>query len=158
VATPGDEEVRVSDPYAGIRVPDEERARLIRSVFEPSGLDETARAVSVATETESQLYVERFGDRWRWSLVHGGGPYPLLRVTARFLKVDYTAISIGHRQIEGGLSVLTRDLEEVGDPHRWMVAVFDGPGPVPEGSVRERLLRECPGPTLRRTEAGRARP
>jgi hypothetical protein len=116
VVTPGDEEVQMSDPYSGVRVPDAERAQLIRSVFEPSPLEDVALAMSVATEKEGQLYVERFGDLWRWSLVHGGGPYPLLRVTARFLKVDYTAILIGHRQIEGGLSVLTRDTEEVIQP------------------------------------------
>ena len=87
----------MSDPYTGVRVPDPERARLIRSVFEPSPLEDVARAISVATEKETQLYVERVGDLWRWSLVHGGGPYPLLRVTARFLKMDYTAIYIGYQ-------------------------------------------------------------
>jgi hypothetical protein len=127
----------MSDTPAGVRAPDVERAQLIRSVFEPSPLEDVARAVSVATEKESQLYVERFGDLWRWSLVHGGGPYPLLRVTARFLKVDYTAIVIGHRQIEGGLSVLTRDLGEVIGPNSWAVITFDGPAT--EATVTELI-------------------
>ena len=127
----------MSDPYAGVRVPDPERAQLIRSVFEPSPLEAVASAVSVATEKETHLYVEWIGDLWRWSLVHGGGPYPLLRVTARFLKVDYTAIFIGHRQIEGGLSVLTRDPEEVIEPNSWAVITFDGPAT--EATVTERL-------------------
>ena len=132
----------MSDPYAGVRVPDPEQAQLIRSVFEPSTLEDVARAMSVATKKETQLYVERFGDLWRWSLVHGGGPYPLLRVTARFLKVDYTAILIGHRQIEGGLSVLTRDLEEVAKPDGWAVLTFDGPST--EATVTE-LIGSAPG-------------
>jgi hypothetical protein len=129
--------VAMSDPYAGVRVPDPERAQLIRSVFEPSPLESVARAVSVATEKETHLYVERRGDLWRWSLVHGGGPYPLLRVTARFLKMDYTAIYVGYRQIEGGLSVLTRDPEEVIEPDGWAVLSFDGPTTV--ATITERI-------------------
>lgn len=39
-------------------------------------------AVSVATEFQTSVNVERLGDRYRWSLIHRGGPYPLLRITA----------------------------------------------------------------------------
>jgi hypothetical protein len=60
-------------------MPDPSRSTLLRSVFVRSTIDEVAEAVSVATEHERQVYVERFGDQWRWSLVHGGGPYSLLR-------------------------------------------------------------------------------
>ena len=98
--------------------------------------------MSVATEKETHLYVERFGDLWRWSLVHGGGPYPLLRVTARFLKVDYHAILIGHRQIDGRLSVFTRDPEKVIEPDSWAVVTFDGPAT--EATVTE-LIGSAPG-------------
>jgi hypothetical protein len=129
-------------PYKGVRFPDEERAQLIRSAFEPSPLEEVAFAISTATETEHQLYVERIGDLWRWSLVHAGGPYPLLRVTARFLQVDYTAIVIGHRQIEGGRSVLTRDLEEVIEPDGWMIFTFEGSATV--ASVIQRVASAIP--------------
>ena len=45
-----------------------------------SPLEEVAIAVSVATEHENELYLERRGDRYRWSLVHRGGPYPLVDV------------------------------------------------------------------------------
>ena len=39
-------------------------------------------AVSVATEFQTNVYVERLGDRYRWSLIHRRGPCPLLRITA----------------------------------------------------------------------------
>ena len=129
----------MSDPYSGVRVADPERARFIRSVFQPSPLAEVARAISAATETEKQIYVERFGDRWRWSLVHAGGPYPLLRISARFLKMDYTAIYIGYRQVDGGLSVLTRDPDEVIEPDQWAVVTFDEPATV--STVTERITQ-----------------
>jgi hypothetical protein len=69
--------------------PEPERRGLLRSIFEPSSLDEVAEAVSVATEDEKRIYVERIGGRYRWSLTSAGGMYPLLRITARFLRVDY---------------------------------------------------------------------
>ncbi len=69
--------------------PDPTRQRLLRSVFEASPLESVAEAVSAATEDERRIYVERIGSRWRWSLTHAGGSYPLLRVTARFLRVDH---------------------------------------------------------------------
>jgi hypothetical protein len=138
------------DPYAGVRVAHEKRARLIRSVFEPSPLEEVALAMSEATEQEPKLYVERLGDLWRWSLVHSGGPYPLLRVTARFLKMDYTAIFIGHRQIKGGLSVLTRDPGEATQPDGWAVLRFKEPASVV--TVIERIRRALPVPDLRNGE------
>ena len=76
---------------------DRERARLSRTWFRPSSMEDVAEAISVATEWEKRVYVERVSDEyesWRWSLQHKGGPYPLLRITARFLKADYTNILI----------------------------------------------------------------
>lgn len=61
----------------------------------------------MATEFETEVYVERLGDRYRWSLVHRGGPYPLLRITARFLQVDYQSIFIGFREVGDGYSALS---------------------------------------------------
>ena len=45
--------------------PDPELVRLLRSVFEPSPLDEVAQAVSVATQHEGRVYVERIGEKYR---------------------------------------------------------------------------------------------
>jgi len=82
----------------------------------------------VATETEKQIYAERFGNLWRWSLVHARGPYPLLRISARFLKMDYAAIYIGYRQVDA-LGVSTRDPDEVINPDGWAVLTFAEPEP-----------------------------
>ena len=84
--------------------PDPYRARLLRSTFEISALSDVVEAISVATEVESRLYVERFSTGWRWSLVHAGGGYPLLRIAARFLDVDYHTIQIGFRTV-GGVAI-----------------------------------------------------
>ena len=65
-----------------------ERVALIRSTREWSSLEEVALAVSVASESERRIYVERRSDLYRWSLAHPGGGYPILRITARFLRVD----------------------------------------------------------------------
>ena len=43
------------------------RRRLFRIVFEPSPLESVAEAISIATEDERGIYVERVGSRWRWS-------------------------------------------------------------------------------------------
>src|ERR1700683_4051237 len=83
------------------------KAQLLRSTFDWSPLEEIALAVFVASEDESEVYVERLGDQYRWSLVHRGGPYPLLRATARFLQVDYQSIFIGLREIGDGYSALS---------------------------------------------------
>jgi hypothetical protein len=55
----------------------------------------------VESEYERIVYVERLGEAWRWSLAHQGGLYPLLRITARFLRVDYDRIAIGARAVDG---------------------------------------------------------
>jgi hypothetical protein len=72
-----------------------------------SSLEDVAHAIAVATEFETEVYVERLGDRYRWSLVHRGGPLPLLRITARFLQVDYQSILIGCRAVGDGYSALS---------------------------------------------------
>jgi hypothetical protein len=107
--------------------PDPERRRLLRSIFEPSSLDEVAEAVSVATEDERQIYVERIGYLWRWSLTHPGGAYPLLRITARFLRRDYHGLVIGFRAVADGVFILAGDPATDQDPDAWTVLEFDRP-------------------------------
>ena len=92
------------------------RSQLILSVRDWSSLEEVALAASVATEYETKLYVERRDDRYRWSLIHRGGPYPLLRITARFLEVDYHSIFVGCREINDGYSALSESSYEESAP------------------------------------------
>jgi hypothetical protein len=107
--------------------PDPRRVRLFLCIFEPSSLHAVAEAVSAATEDEKQVYVERLGKRWRWSLTHPGGAYPLLRITARFLRIDYHYLVLGFRSIAEGVYVLCGDPESDKDPDKWAVLHFDGP-------------------------------
>jgi len=105
-----------------------DRHALIRTAVDPAPLADVVEAVAVAITDEPRLYVERRGDRYRWSFVHAGGPYPLLRVTARFLGVDHTTITIGFVTI-AGQSILCRDPGQWTDPDDWAVVEF------PEGST-----------------------
>jgi hypothetical protein len=119
--------------------PDPERQPLARSIFEPSSLDEVAEAVSVATKDETRVYVERIGNSYRWSLTHPGGGYPLLRIAARFLRVDYHRIFIGFRTVADGVVVLSEDPDKAEDPDAWAVIDFDGPAE--PAHVAERIVR-----------------
>ena len=125
--------------------PDPERLRLLRCVFESSTLDDVAEAVAVATEYERYVYVERINGGYRWSLTHPGGAYPLLRITARFLRVDYTRIVVPFRTVDDGVCVLCRDPEETLRADAWAVIEFDGPASAT--AVCERITQ-----VLRRPE------
>lgn len=129
--------------------PDPVRAGLIRSVFEPSTLESVAEAVSAATEDETRLYVERIGTQWRWSLVHSGGPYPLLRITARFLRMDYHSIVCGFRTIADDACVLSANPDEPDSADAWALIDFDGP--TPSATVKERILGQLHPGTAERT-------
>jgi len=130
---------RVAMPAEALRHPDPKRADLIRTVFEPSGLEQVARAISEATEFQPRIYVERTGSWYRWSLVHPGGPYPLLRITARFLQMDYHHLAIGFKTLGNGLCALSRDPEHATEPEAWAVLDFDGKESVE--AVQNRILR-----------------
>jgi hypothetical protein len=121
------------------RQPDPERRRLARSIFELSPLDDVAEAVAVATKDETRLYVERIGNFYRWSLIHPGGAYPLLRIAARFLQVDYHRIVIGLRAVAEGDCVLSTDPDNAEAPDAWAVIEFDGPADPTE--VKERIAQ-----------------
>jgi hypothetical protein len=119
--------------------PDPTRQRLLRSVFESSPLESVAEAVSAATEDEQRIYVERLGSRWRWSLTHRGRSYPLLRITARFLRVDHNRIMIGFRTVSDDLCVLCADPDECELADAWKIIDFDGP--TSPRDVQERIVQ-----------------
>lgn len=99
---------------------------LTRTIREWSPLADVAAAVATASRHERTVYVERKGDRWRWSLAHEGGPYPLLRVTARYLGLDYQSLLVRARAVRGGWSVLDIGAAERTRPDAWrMVALPD---------------------------------
>jgi hypothetical protein len=120
------------------REPDPERHRLALSIFEPSSLHKVAGAVAAATEDEKQVYVERVGDAWRWSLIHPEGPDPLLRTTARFLRTDYRHLSLGCRTVAEGIYVLCEDTLGA-NPDAWAILEFESPAQAAE--VKERIWK-----------------
>jgi hypothetical protein len=103
------------------------RSQLIKSTGEWSTIEAVSLAVSVATEFQTEIYVERLGDRYRWSLIHRGGPYPLLRITAKYLQVDYHSIIVGCREVGDGWSGLMGNETESSEPDAWAVLTFKGP-------------------------------
>lgn len=87
--------------------PDPDRVALARSMWEPASFRVVTDAISVASSDGQRLfYLERLDEGWCWALAHRGGPYPLLRVMARFLKADYRKLTVGFRTIEGNVAVL----------------------------------------------------
>ena len=118
------------------------RSQLILSVRDWSSLEQVALAASVASEYETKLYVERRDDRYRWSLIHRGGPYPLLRITARFLEIDYHSIFIGFREVGDGYCGLGESSDEWSVPESWAILTVEFQAP--KGEL-ERLIREALG-------------
>jgi hypothetical protein len=76
---------------------------------------------------------QRIEGGYRWSLMHLGGSYPLLRITARFLRVDYTRITVGFRAVADGVYVLCADPEQPTRAVAWAVVDFARPTS-PEGA------------------------
>lgn len=123
--------------------PDQERTRLLRSAMVSSSLDAVAEAVAVASEDDRALYVDRDPAGWRWSLTSRGGPYPLLRNVARFLRCDYRHIQVAYRTLDDGLCVLCRDPEEQRDGLVWALLELDGPT---SPSAAAELIQDALGP------------
>ncbi len=69
--------------------PTEHRCRLFRSSVEAASLDDVVEAVTDAVRFHERVYLERRGDRYRWSLATGGGPYPLLRLICKYLEIPH---------------------------------------------------------------------
>jgi hypothetical protein len=129
------------------REPDPERQRLARSMVVPSSLESVAEAVAAATEWERRIYVERLGDLWRWRLISDGGPYPLLRNTANFLRMDYRALLVGADAGPGGSSIVSTDADRNVQPDATAVIEFEGPATPAqvEKSIRQAFGSQSSG-------------
>jgi hypothetical protein len=116
-----------------------ERVALIQSTRTWSTLSEVALAVSVANVTERRIYVERRSNLYRWSLVHPGGGYPILRITARFLGVDHCRIVVGFRMLSNGSAIMCDDPNTFQEPDVW--AILEAPTPVTASEVGVLIAR-----------------
>ncbi len=119
-----------------------DRVTLIQSIRTWSPLGDVAEAISVASTVENRIYVERLGDRYRWSLSSKGGSYPLLRATARFAEVDYQRIVVGFRTLADGTAIISDDPGAVDEADAW--ALVDVVEPVSPTDAAD-LVTGCIG-------------
>src|SRR3954469_25763258 len=99
---------------------DDARRRLLAdSMFSYCSLEQVAEQVSTSGAGFARIYVERLGSGYRWSLMHRGGPYPLLREVAQLLDVSYHSMILPYGSVDGWTIVLTRELER--EPDSWSV-------------------------------------
>jgi hypothetical protein len=102
------------------------RSEMIQSCRTWSELNVVTEAVAAASETEPVVYVERRGDEYRWSLATKGGGYPLLRISARFLGVDYRRIYVGFRTLPNSTAILCEDPANFDTPDKWALLKLSG--------------------------------
>ena len=96
------------------------RGRLMGSIFETSTIEQTAEQIArFGAPRFARVYVERRGNAYRWSIVHRGGPYPLLREVALLLDVPYESMALPFGSVDGWTYVLADDLE--GKPDSWAI-------------------------------------
>jgi len=107
------------------------------SIRRGARLDVVAHAVATASGKTRLIYVERRASLYRWSPAHRGGPYPLLRETAKVLGADYHALVLPCRGLPTGLAIVDAE-PAYGEPaDAWTVLEFDSAQPV--DLVRTRL-------------------
>lgn len=104
-----------------------------------SPLDDVVREIARLGDRRSVgVYVERRGTHFRWSIAVRGGPYPLLREVARFLRVPHTSLVVPCRSVDGWCIVApARDL-------RTRVDAFGFVDPASDVvTVWDRVTRAC---------------
>jgi hypothetical protein len=121
--------------------PTDERRRLHRSMVERRSLDEVVEAVTDAVRWQSSIYVERRGCLYRWSLAHGGGPYPLLRLVCKFLEIPHYWVLVSCAPFDGWTITACRE----GEPAE-AAAIVDFPLGAGPAEVRQTVLETVGGP------------
>ena len=67
-----------------------------------SEFEDVVLAITYVTDPEHHtIYVERRGDRFRWSFAHRGGPYPLLREVASYAGIPHDQIVVVSQLVDG---------------------------------------------------------
>ena len=81
---------------------DPERVELVVRVLKPSMAYEVVEAIyACAIALEEPVYVERIGDRYRWSPAHRGGPTALGHVLAKFIGCELSDLTISFVTLDG---------------------------------------------------------
>ncbi len=77
--------------------------------------------------SHARYYVERYGDRYRWSIASGGGFYPLLREVAAYMDIDYRRLILGFDTV-GKMTIVAANKPSRTRPDAWtMIALADAP-------------------------------
>jgi hypothetical protein len=87
------------------------------------------------------LYVERKGQRYRWSPAHRGGAYPLLRIAARYLDVSHHQIILGFRTV-GDYAIICEKPNEFEQPDAW--CIIDTEVPCTPEEIENLLTHNLP--------------
>ena len=113
------------------------------SMLRGARLDAVAKQVAAASATNRLIYVERRGNLYRWSLTHRGGPYPLLRETAKLLGIDFHTIILPFRTLPTGLAIVDAEPKPSQPADRWMVLEFESAESVEKvcARIRKALVR-----------------
>ena len=108
------------------------------SIRRGARLDVIATAVAAASARTRLIYVERRGNVYRWSPAHRGGPYPLLRETAKVLGADHHELIVPCRGLPNGIGIVDAEPPYSSPADRWAVLEF-GSAESAE-VVRERIV------------------
>ncbi len=120
--------------------PDSERWVALRSVDQPLAIDDVAGVVAEASNGRRHLYVERRAGRYAWSIAHRGGPYPLLRDVAAYVRLPHDALVVAGRAVGDWCVLIGPDNEDDPPaPDAW--AVITPPGNLGEEEARSMIRR-----------------
>lgn len=118
-----------------------DRIAHVQCIGIPAPLDRVAEAIAEYARSGGRtVYVERSGDRFRWSPAVRGGGYPLLRVVARFLECPHTDITVGVEPVGEWCIVQAAGLHSIDG-----YVVLDDIDEAPH-AVREQIAQHFPAP------------
>lgn len=95
------------------------RNKLASTMTRATALAEVIEAIASLGAAPLNVYVERRGPLYRWSIAHQGGPYPLLREVARSLDIPHSSLLIHCTAVDEWTIVAPGT--EMGPPDAWMV-------------------------------------
>jgi hypothetical protein len=93
---------------------DARRRWLTDSMMTECTIEHVAEAIAGHAQPGQDAYIERRSAGYRWSPVHAGGSYPLLRTVAAMIDVNYHALGLPFTTVEGR-TVVNADARANGD-------------------------------------------
>lgn len=122
--------------------PEANRVGLLESAFRFSPLEAVCEAVAAATTIDPEIFIERKGDRYRWSFAARDGAFALLDKAARFLGIGQNHLLVGFRTLDDGTFVLHDDRASF-EPCE-VAALVTFKVPATESEVAEQIRTQFP--------------